>query len=1295
MQDISYYYRCPFYVVRNDLKKINGLFVFLPENLYDKTFAALMKEDDNAISDLFGPRWKEILMPDLSLFLSGGDKLNGPLEIDHDRYFYEPSWSCAEVKHYYITEHIALIGMGILKSDNFVTLRLKIMATLGVSVFAQSLSTPDISDDILPDIDLGENSDGATDGPTIRDLKKSRMEKIKKTPWIGNVSDSILKLLDGEYRDRKIISDIIIDGGELVLSTILNPFDKSTHPGINSQISENVSATPSCFVYLLKLTDYTAMMEEEGFVVGFMRDILALFPWQTQKIYQLMMGDPNYIHTSMAFKYTPKKEFSIQSTRDISLQNEILFDSESISKTKLTEVIALLMFSFKKLVPVGGINILKSVGTISDKVDYIETNNIQNNKEILSDSGTAVKKSIDLVEKTKPKLIRGFEWIFSAFSKHRQLLGFVFADQFGNSKLTFKFNGIEISPHNAITEIKKTVADKYPKDILDGSDLTFCNISSLSIGFYLEKVIPMGSFEKCKNIVIHLSTTFAFEVFETNRSYVAIRFPYMMLNEKDNSKELNTFARWSSTIVQKSQSNQSVYKYVEIEMIDMHTLIKFNCPNIPWTSLAMVKRVILYIGAEIEMADLKPIVDQKRGEQRVNNTKELGARDRKRFKFTAKTGNYSQRCQSADQPILLPKEQYDSLSKDDLKRTIVLSNMTTGGLMYLICPVTRPHGIFMINVHPKLHIDPETGDEYYICMPCCRKSEPKSNVKLKINNICKEHGLYPVKGVMPIKRVNHILQWTMRNYVDRIMNMYPLFASIINSNKYFVYGPQKDSTTNGMFVNAILKIMHRSLQQLNEEIINYLLADPSTIGALSINCNIRKDQLQDMLIRGTLLFDLNVTVDSVSDLIVIYTYLLENFYDIHVFVFGDEIVCNVSRYSIPMDSQICMIYQHKNAFFPIIYLQHESYSGNLRQLEFMRTPYDTLFQTMKSILERSHRERLIRAAGVIEKISAVGQILWFYRNINKAIYGVEVIYSGSQFYVPIPISSNNDGNITTSSPSKFPSIKIITRFLGDIGETADAICSHKSAIFAFRIFNSFMFISETDLIITDAIKKNSNVIEYDFDYRNITDLLGDNTNTDSPVVDEETYHVGRSEVGKQTTFQFYSLLVCRALVMTNKSPERIWIKKVLDKDVDVLHTIFMASNLTSKTKKAISNAYTGGFSIDNIVLQEDFTYYSKFTADEMTKILTDLSKKMVEIVPDDSNRFEELVDRDCFSNEKIILTSSMVVDYPKILAQLLVYKSVGDLIPGTIRNIFDITSNARPNKQIIKTIEHVRAGFSR
>lgn len=208
-------------------------------------------------------------------------------------------------------------------------------------------------------------------------------------------------------------------------------------------------------------------------------------------------------------------------------------------------------------------------------------------------------------------------------------------------------------------------------------------------------------------------------------------------------------------------------------------------------------------------------------------------------------------------------------------------------------------------------------------------------------------------------------------------------------------------------------------------------------------------------------------------------------------------------------------------------------------------------------------------------------------------------------------------------------------------------------------------------------------------------MLGDNTNTDSLVVDEETYHVGRSEVGKQTTFQFYSLLVCRALVMTNKSPERIWIKKVLDKDVDVLHTIFMASNLTSKTKKAISNAYTGGFSIDNIVLQEDFTYYSKFTADEMTKILTDLSKKMVEIVPDDSNRFEELVDRDCFSNEKIILTSSMVVDYPKILAQLLVYKSVGDLIPGTIRNIFDITSNARPNKQIIKTIEHVRAGFSR
>ena len=213
---------------------------------------------------------------------------------------------------------------------------------------------------------------------------------------------------------------------------------------------------------------------------------------------------------------------------------------------------------------------------------------------------------------------------------------------------------------------------------------------------------------------------------------------------------------------------------------------------------------------------------------------------------------------------MLHKEQFDALSDEDLKRTIVLANMTTGGLMHLICPATRPHGIFMTNVHPKLHIDPETGDEYYICMPCCGKSEPKSKIKLKINTICREHGIYPVKGIMPVKRVSHILMWTMRNYVDRIMNMYPLFASIINNNKYFVYGPQKDSTINGLFVNAILEIMHKSLSQLNDEIVNYLTDTPLMIGSFAVNCNIDKDLAHSMLAKGSLLFDLGVTIDNIS-----------------------------------------------------------------------------------------------------------------------------------------------------------------------------------------------------------------------------------------------------------------------------------------------------------------------------------------------------------------------------------------------------------------------------------------------
>ena len=223
IQDISYYYRTPFYVVRNDLKKINGLFVFLPELLYDKTLAALDEEDDSNLEKLFGPRWQELLMPSLDVFLSKDGELNGPTEIDDDKYFYEPSWSCDDVKFYYITEQIALIAMGILKSDNFIIIRRKIMAVMSVSVFAQSLCTLDIPEDVQHEIDLNDVDDSEkietidstsinrespnTRTLTIKKLKELRALEIEKDNWKANVSKNVLKFLDNDYEAPKITSE--------------------------------------------------------------------------------------------------------------------------------------------------------------------------------------------------------------------------------------------------------------------------------------------------------------------------------------------------------------------------------------------------------------------------------------------------------------------------------------------------------------------------------------------------------------------------------------------------------------------------------------------------------------------------------------------------------------------------------------------------------------------------------------------------------------------------------------------------------------------------------------------------------------------------------------------------------------------------------------------------------------------------------------------------------------------------------------------------------------------------------
>jgi len=104
------------------------------------------------------------------------------------------------------------------------------------------------------------------------------------------------------------------------------------------------------------------------------------------------------------------------------------------------------------------------------------------------------------------------------------------------------------------------------------------------------------------------------------------------------------------------------------------------------------------------------------------------------FKKLYKTENvYSKICQKPYQPLLLNKQGYDELTKEQKVNAIKYWNFTTNKDAYYVCPNTKyPYIKFIIKRHPK---------DY--CIPCCKKTkleQDSKEAKLKIYDMCiKDH----------------------------------------------------------------------------------------------------------------------------------------------------------------------------------------------------------------------------------------------------------------------------------------------------------------------------------------------------------------------------------------------------------------------------------------------------------------------------------------------------------------------------------------------------------------------------
>lgn len=1268
LDEIKEHFRLPFYCISTTLNKyINGIFIYLPSIIYDLTVSDLDANKTDNLVRIYGKQWQKILRPNPKLWIKTLPTM-GPVEEPDIQNFFEPEWDdlSPELKYYHTNDMCILIRLGILKIYNMLQLRTIFYATFGYSPFAQCL---------------------AFSKQSTRDDRLMSAEAVKSDLLSEEVRDFVLE--DSGVLHDIVVSDIIIKTD--TMQHVCNPFNPNTYPKPESFIDEDKELTPESFVYLIYLYPYIYSCFKSLDMVVYNYHIRPLFPQTNSIIYENLITNYKNNYLTSMFQLQPNDEFMVQKTFEESMLDGVLLKYVKTTLMPITEIIKIFTFKFQLKVEYGGLNIIKLYIDMIRKMDlinYIEVMLRMDGREIIYSKGNPLNKSLDIVGDTKQKILTGYEWLFFEYAD-KILRGHTFLTRQGYFKSMFKLYGVEYNFEEAANAVKKSFIERFKE--VDTSGFSKKNISSMSMRFLYEEIFFEPHFSAIKKLIIDRQKYHFYEVVKEEPYSITIRMPYAMLNDK-GSNETNAFMKWSESSVKRPQMSFYDYRYVTVTIAYNYNKLDFIC-TVPLKYLSILSKLVKYICSEIEKEKIVHIDIGDISDIEVV----LKGIDRMRFSDTEIEIKFSQHCQRSDQPKVTTEKAYNECPTRQKKEIFKSVNETTGKPIYFKCRPEQPYLTAMLYVqgHTKTVVD-DSGNEtrVVICTFCCRQNEPQIPARQNINKQCIEKGYVSVEKFMQEPNKTRILNFTVGHFENRITKQSAALEYLISSPKYYLYKPFKTNDKISALLITLPVILKHSIEEINAMLVEKFNQSNTEFNSFITTCHLDKISTSNLLKNGTILPNIKDFVDDISQFEPIIVEIVLILFNASLFIFSDHRVYNLAKFSHIKTQHIYMLYEDSNIYYPIVFLPYNSYSGNAKNLNYVHEHTDTVFKNTAEKLLNYKTDISEVAKDLLERITNIAEIEYYYKNTEQAVYGIHVNFDGDKFYFPIPIYIYEGTNYVEVGPSEFASLNTAFRFLQALN-LKTIVCTNNGYVFALYIHDTFFFIKETDVSISQ-FDIDTQYLECYFDFRELAETLGDTGSSNVELMDEETKLVGANDTGKQLCFSFYTIMITKLLLQHKKLPPckaRVKYKAIMNDKKITSKSVAIANGkeFSLKTKKALIEATTMGFNIDDCILIEDLEMFREQNPDTLLSIIKELTKSISIIVPDESTQFVEYLERKLQSKEKLILTREFARDFPEFYLNQVTNVYAGTFGEEYIQHIYNRTYRTYFNNSNMIDVEHMKS----
>jgi hypothetical protein len=237
----------------------------------------------------------------------------------------------------------------------------------------------------------------------------------------------------------------------------------------------------------------------------------------------------------------------------------------------------------------------------------------------------------------------------------------------------------------------------------------------------------------------------------------------------------------------------------------------------------------------------KPDTNQKTAiTQQKRNVKSLKSHDPILYDFKKLYNSpiiYSKICQKPYQPVILDKDVYNSMEKNDRSRAVKYWNFTTNSDAYYYCPNAKyPYIQFTIKKHPN-----------DLCLPCCRKkpiTERDNKIKREIFTACMTEHKYSMEKKNLIQDTRYIMNYGKFMTPGRICHLpensmepllYENFSETASGiepqceeqNRYFIFGVEQhtENIKNAGYINSLASSFDTDSKSLIQLLLKKMKTD--------------------------------------------------------------------------------------------------------------------------------------------------------------------------------------------------------------------------------------------------------------------------------------------------------------------------------------------------------------------------------------------------------------------------------------------------------------------------------------